>query len=533
MPDGAALPVASATPARIDAPMATDFDVALIGYGPVGATLANLLGLLGLRTVILEREASVFHQPRAASFDAEAMRVFQTVGLADAILPTVRAGRNIRHINADGKLLIRLTRPDTAGPEGWKGAYRFHQPTTEAILRKGVERFPRIDVRLRADAYALDESDDSVRVRYEDLNSGTLDAISARYVVGCDGARSTVRRFMGAGLQDLRSHERWIVLDMILDGAPETIRYAADEDGHYLDAVQYCDPARPTTYVPMAGNRHRWEFMLLPGDDSAAMSRPERVWQLLEFWNVGPDQARIERATVYTFHSALATRWRRGNLLLAGDAAHQTPPFLGQGLCSGIRDAMNLAWKLGAVVAGDAPASLLDSYESERSAHVRAFIELAVSLGEVIQATDPEKAAARDRELLSNPKLLEIVAPPLGPGLHGAAPPPAGTRAAQPRLGDGTLLDDVVGYRFALLATKAMLDRMPPSSGNRLARMNVALVAADGEAAAYLSRLGTQAIVLRPDRNILGVASTPAALDAVLRQVPNVNTAPVTEESMP
>lgn len=510
--------------------MAREFDVALVGYGPVGATLANLLGLLGVRTVILEREASVFHQPRAASFDAEAMRVFQTIGLADAILPTVRAGRNIRHINADGKLLIRLTRPDTAGPEGWKGAYRFHQPTTEALLREGVARFPHIDVRLRADAYAIDESDDGVRVRYEDLNSGTLGKIAARYVVGCDGARSTVRRFMGAGLQDLRSHERWIVLDMIVDGAAETIRYAADEDGHYLDAVQYCDPARPTTYVPMVGNRHRWEFMLLPGDDAAAMARPEQVWQLLKFWNVGPDRARIERATVYTFHSAVATQWRRDNLLLAGDAAHQTPPFLGQGLCSGIRDAMNLAWKLAAVTKGEAPAVLLDSYESERSAHVRAFIELAVSLGEVIQATDPEKAAARDRELLSNPKLLEIAAPPLGPGLHGAAPPPAGTRAAQPRLGNGTLLDDAVGYRFAVLATPAMLNRLPPPLAARIGRLNIATVAADGEASAYLSRLQTEAVVIRPDRVILGVAASPAELDAVVRLVPGGDAAAAARE---
>jgi len=513
----------------VERAMTQDFDVAIIGYGPVGATLANLLCLLDLRVVILEREHSVFHQPRAASFDAEAMRVFQTIGLADAILPTVRAGRNIRHINADGRLLIRLTRPDTAGAEGWKGAYRFHQPTTEAMLRKGVERFPRIDVRLRTDAYALDEIEGEVRVRYENLNSGVLDSVTARYVVGCDGARSTVRRFMGAGLQDLCSHERWIVLDMIVDGAPETIRYAADEDGNYLDAVQYCDPARPTTYVPMVGNRHRWEFMLLPGDDPATIAQPEQVWRLLKFWNVGPDRARIERATVYTFHSALATQWRRGNLLLAGDAAHQTPPFLGQGLCSGIRDAMNLAWKLGAVVAGDAPPSLLDSYESERAAHVRSFIELAVKLGEVIQATDPEKAKARDRELLANPKMLEIVAPPLGPGLHGEAPPPAGTRSAQPRLADGRMLDDAVGYRFALLATETMLDWLPRSLRDELARANVAIVAADGEAGAYLSRLKTEAIVIRPDRAILGVASTPAELATVMRLVPSPNMPALTE----
>jgi 3-(3-hydroxy-phenyl)propionate hydroxylase len=500
--------------------MDTEFDVALVGYGPVGAVLANLLGSLGLRVVVLEREASVFHQPRAASFDAEAMRVFQTIGLADEILPTVQAGRNIRHINADGRLLVKLRRPDQAGPEGWKGAYRFHQPTTEAMLRKGVGRFAGVDVRLRADTFALDERDDRVRVRYEDLGSGTLGSVTARYVVGCDGARSTVRRFMGVGLQDLRSHERWIVLDMIVEGSPERIRFAADEDGIFLDAVQFCDPARPTTYVPMVGKRHRWEFMLLPGDDPSAMTRPESVWRLLEPWNVGPDAAQIERAVVYTFHSAVATQWRRDRLLLAGDAAHQTPPFLGQGLCSGIRDAMNLAWKLAAVVAGDAPPELLDTYESERSDHVRSFIETAVKLGEVIQATDPEKARQRDLELLSSPRLFEIATPALGPGVHGDAPPPAGTRAAQPRLADGRLLDDHIGYRFAVLATPELLCALGRAASDELRQMGVAAIAASGEAADYLARLATQAVVIRPDRNILGVAATPAELAALVDRIP-------------
>jgi 3-(3-hydroxy-phenyl)propionate hydroxylase len=292
--------------------------------------------------------------------------------------------------------------------------------------------------------------------------------------------------------------------------------------------VQYCDPARPTTYIPMVGTRHRWEFMLLPGEDPAAIARPEKVWQLLKFWNVEPREARIERAVVYTFHSALATQWRRGNLLLAGDAAHQMPPFLGQGLCSGIRDANNLAWKLGMVIEGEAPSNLLASYESERSAHVRNFIELAVKLGEVIQAIDPEKARRRDLDFLANPRLLEIAVPPLGPGVHGNAPPPAGTRSAQPRLGTGMLLDEAVGYRFAVLANPAMLETLPPSLVEEMRALMVARIPADGEAIDYLSRLGAQAIVIRPDRNILGIAATPGELAALLRQVPHIHASAVT-----
>ncbi len=384
---------------------------------------------------MLEREPSVYHLPRAVSLDGEGMRLFQTIGLADVLLPRLNVSRHIRHVNAEGKLLLLIARGGT-GPEGWNNAYRFYQPELEAILRDGIKRYSCVDMRLRADVFALDERDSSVRVRYEDLGSGALGEVRARYVVGCDGARSTVRRFMGAALQDLRSHERWIVLDMILDQPPGGVPEATDETGRVVDAIQYCDPARPTTFIPMPGNRHRWEFMLMPRDEPATITRPERIYQLLAPWQVDPARSTIERAVVYTFHSALATRWRRERLLLAGDSAHQTPPFLGQGMCSGLRDVANLAWKLRDVIAGGAPESLLDSYESERMAHVRAYIELAVELGGVIQTTDAEKARRRDRELIANPTMLRPITPLLGPGLHGEAQPPAGTRAAQPRLGE-------------------------------------------------------------------------------------------------
>ncbi|MGB8488482.1 MAG: bifunctional 3-(3-hydroxy-phenyl)propionate/3-hydroxycinnamic acid hydroxylase, partial [Xanthobacteraceae bacterium] len=394
------------------------FDVAIIGCGPVGATLANLLGLCGLRTVVLEREPSIYHLPRAVSLDGEGMRLFQTMGLADRLLPRLNVSRNIRHVNAEGKLLLLIARSGV-GPEGWNNAYRFYQPELENILRDGLKRYSCVDVRLRADTFALDERDDSVRVRYENLASGALEEVFARYVVGCDGARSTVRRFMGAALQDLRSHERWIVLDMLLDQPPGGVPEAVDESGRVVDAIQYCDPARPTTFIPMPGKRHRWEFMLMPQDDPATVARPESIYQLLKPWRIDPARSTIERAVVYTFHSALATQWRRDRLLLAGDSAHQTPPFLGQGMCSGLRDAANLAWKLRDVVTGEAPESLLDAYESERMQHVRAYIELAVELGGIIQTTDAERARRRDHELIANPTMLRPITPLLGPGLHG------------------------------------------------------------------------------------------------------------------
>lgn len=498
---------------------AQEFDVAIIGYGPVGATLANLLGLCGLSAVVLEREQSVYHLPRAVSLDGEGMRLFQTLGLAEDLLPHVNVSRNIRHVNADGQLLLLIARGGT-GPEGWNHAYRFYQPELEAVLRNGVGRYPSIDVRLRTDVFALDERGDHVRIRYEDLASGKLDEVSARFVVGCDGARSTVRRFMGAALHDLRSHERWIVLDMILDEPPAGVPEAADESGRVIDAIQYCDPARPTTFVPMPGQRHRWEFMLMPQDDPATITRPEQIYELLKPWRIEPTRSKIERGVVYTFHSALATSWRRDRLLLAGDSAHQTPPFLGQGMCSGLRDAANLAWKLRDVIAGRASEQVLDTYETERMEHVRAYIELAVELGGIIQATDPEIARRRDAELIANPTMLRPITPRLGPGLHGDAPAPAGARAAQPRLGDGARLDDRVGYRFALLARPYLVDALPTAVADWVNQIDAVVVRADGETADYLTNLQADAVVIRPDRHILGIAANPVELQALLMQTP-------------
>ncbi len=496
-----------------------DYDVAIIGYGPVGAALANLLGLSGLKVAVLEREPSLYHMPRAVSLDGEGMRLLQTIGLAEKLLPKLNVSRNIRHVNTEGKLLVLIARGGI-GPDGWNNAYRFFQPELEGVLREGVARFAGVDVKLRSDVFALDEGDDHVQLRYENLGNGELSSLTARYVVGCDGARSTVRRFMGAALQDLRSHERWIVLDMVLDTPPAGVPEAADESGKIIDAIQYCDPARPTTFIPMPGKRHRWEFMLMPGDDPVKIVLSDTIYNLLKPWKIDPAKSQIERAVVYTFHSSLATSWRRGRLLLAGDSAHQMPPFLGQGMGSGLRDTINLAWKLRDVVQGRAVDTLLDSYETERMEHVRAYIELAVELGGVIQATDPEKARQRDIELLANPTMLKPLAPRLGPGLHGSAAAPAGTRAEQPRLANGERIDDRAGYRFAVLAAPDFAAALPPDTLAALNDLDAMVVAADGDSSGYLARLNARAIVIRPDRHNLGVASTAVELDLILAHVP-------------
>lgn len=492
--------------------MLRDFDVAIVGYGPVGATLANLLGQLGVRTVVLERESAAYHLPRAVHFDDEIMRVFQSIGLADQILPFTHVSPGMKFLNAKGALLIDWPRPGEVGAQGWYPSYRFHQPDLERILRQGVARHPGVTVKTRSDVYAIDEiSDGTASLRFEELDHGRLQHLSARYVVGCDGARSLVRRLMGASLEDLKSHERWLIVDVLL-------KRPRDDLGDH--SIQFCDPAAPGTYVRGVGPRRRWELMLRPDEDATAATAPENVWRRLRRW-ITTDDAELERATVYTFHSVVAEGWRRGPLLLAGDAAHQTPPFLGQGMCAGIRDAANLAWKLARVVQGASDERLLDSYEVERAPHVREYIELAVRLGGIIQTTDPAVAAKRDAEMATHPIKLESIKPRLGPGLHQGRGEPAGRISAQPRLANGHRLDAEVGLRFAALLRPAFYRSLPESLLLELRRRDVAIVADEGvEPKIWLDTLDAQGVLIRPDRYVLGVIRDRDDVHALARGLP-------------
>ena len=356
-------------------------DVALIGCGPVGAMLANLLGLCGVSVCVLDRAEAVYPLPRAIHFDDEVMRVLQGAGIADAIGPRLLASPGMKFVDAQGRLLIDWSRPAVIGPQGWFPSYRFHQPELEGAMRTGLERFAHVTLRSGCAAVELEPRPGSIVVRTQPVH-GAPGVVEARYVVGCDGAGSFVRRMMGVGLDDLGFNERWLVVDTILR------RPRPDLGDH---SVQYCNPQRPATYVRGTGDRRRWELAVLPGEDEAMLTQPEQLRRLLAPW-VQEGDVTVERAVLYTFGSALAPTWRRGRLLIAGDAAHLTPPFLGQGMCAGIRDAANLAWKLAAVLQGRAGEDLLDSYGAERAPHVREYIELAIRIGGLINATAMEAA---------------------------------------------------------------------------------------------------------------------------------------------
>lgn len=456
-------------------------DVAILGYGPVGALLANLLGQAGLAVGVFEREREIYALPRAVHFDGEVMRIFQSVGLANRIAAAARtSSKGMHFVNADGRTLLIRRGIDGPGPHGWAGNWYFHQPELEKILRDGVARFANVDVQLGREIESVDQ-------------------LEARYVVGCDGARSLVRQAIGSTRLDLGLHQPWLVVDLLCDPASPRVRALPEY------TVQLCDPARPMTVVNVGGPngtlRRRWEIMLMPGDDPARLTDPDIFWPMLARW-VGPDDATLERSAVYTFHSVVQQGWRKGRLMLAGDSCHQTPPFLGQGMCAGMRDASNLAWKLDDVLRGRADDSLLDTYERERRPHAQAFIELAVKLGGILQETDAAKASARDKRFAAGAEMFDFPQPHLG-----GTEPPVGTIFPQPRLADGRLMDEAIGQRFAVVGDREILEGL---------QTRAALL--PDVAPEWLERYATRAAILRPDRYVFALAADRAALDIQLRR---------------
>lgn len=486
---------------NVDTQEVEAFDIAIIGYGPVGASLAHLLGLQGLKTLVLEREAAAYHLPRAVHFDDEVMRVFQTIGIANKLLPKLRLNIGMRFVDAESRLLLDWPRPQKLTAQGWNASYRVHQPDLEDTLRCSMEKRASVTVRTRCEAFLVDERTDHVALRYEDMSCGKVRHARAKYVVGCDGARSLVRRFIESAMEDYGFHERWLVVDVLL-------KHHKPELGDH--SVQYCDPARPATYVRGPGNRRRWEITVLPEEDSTTISSRESVWSLLSKW-LRPDEAELERASVYTFHSLIAERWRLGRLLLAGDAAHQTPPFMGQGMCAGIRDAANLAWKLSLAVSG---VDVLDTYQSERYSNVRAYITTAVRLGRLINAADSK--AALDAALLQadGSARMESLSVPLGPGL--GVGPSTGQLFGQPSLDDERRLDDMVGYN-PVLVTDGSLARTVKVGPE------LAVITSDesSDLRTYLNRLGVRAALVRPDRYVFGVANDANELRALTAAYPS------------
>ena len=465
-------------------------DVAVIGLGPVGALITNLLAHSGLTVVALDREPDIMQVPRGVGIDGEIMRAMQSLGLAHELEPFLKVFRGAQYLDAEGAVVATRPPANPEGEQGWPDRYNVHQPEFEAVLRTAMRKDPRVTELVQHEVTDVTNTTTGVQVTATDLRDGSPVVVSARYAVGSDGGRSITRRAIGATYEDYGLNQPWIVADFVV---------TEDADVPPIN-THYADPVSPAIYIHVVRDIRRFEFRARPDEDLEAAIAPENIWQRVSRW-ISPADATLVRGAVYTHRSLVVDAWRQGNILLAGDAAHQTPPFLGQGLCTGVRDAMSLAWRLRDVLHRGAPDTLLDSYGTERSAHARHFITTATELGS--QLTKPTKEAIDSLNSRIG-REGRGTTPRLGPGLFDDANG-GGYRAPQPRTAEGRLLDDVVGYEFALLLDAEAAGGLTADERARIESGPLRLVVADGPGAAWLSDQQTLAAIVRPDRYLYGV----------------------------
>jgi 2-polyprenyl-6-methoxyphenol hydroxylase-like FAD-dependent oxidoreductase len=515
---------------------APDFDVAIVGYGPVGQTAAILLGRLGHSVAVFERWPSLYPRPRAVHYDDEVARIFQRIGIAGELEAITEPATTYEWQNAEGRTLLLIDRT-MPGRSGWPAATMFCQPQLEQLLDRTAKAVACVEVH---QGWEVDDVTDTGAHALLALRRGAGDGqrwvptgeqreVCARYVIGCDGANSLVRERMGTPVEDLGFAYDWLIADTI----PRDPRLLAGVN------LQRCDPRRPTTLVSGGPGRRRWEWMLLPGETHEQAEDPAFVWELLARSGIGEEDVALERHAVYTFRARWAERWHEGRLLLAGDAAHLMPPFAGQGMCSGIRDALTLAWHLDLVLRGQASESTLDAYTSERRGHLEHAIAMSVELGKVICIADEEQAAARDRALLSaaaqpGARPIEPPTPDLGPGVvdRGAPADRAGAAGSLFPQGDVVLaahtglLEVALDGGFVLYALDAdpaaLLDERTRAY---LAALGCALVKIDAAVDRrrvyhdWFSAHDCTAALVRPDFYVFGTASTAAQTRALVRRL--------------
>lgn len=457
-------------------------DVLVAGGGPTGITLAILLAQRGVRVIVAEKEADIYPLPRAAHIDHECMRILQEAGAADEVMETSRRAGRYDFLNAKGRVLMRFEGADQIGPGGWPGANMIHQPSVERALRRSLRSLPAAQLHHRWQLGSFSDNGNGVTAHIA-TPEGPV-SVRARFLVGADGARSPVRDAAGIAFDDLAFEEPWLVVDVLVDD-PARLPEAN---------LQVCNPARPTTCVLMGAGRHRWEFMIKPGETADEVSTDAFVAKLLEPWNVS-GAVRIERKAVYTFRARIANRWRKGRVLLAGDAAHQTPPFAGQGMCSGLRDAANLSWKLAAIIQEGAGEELLDTYQPERAPNLRATIDMAITMGRMVCTTSRRAAFVRDLKIGLGRMLGKLPTgpaayPPIDRGVILGTTRGAGSYFAQPLAEDGSRLDDVLGAGSWLLSRRLLAGEALKPFGSEIGQ--------------WLDAHHADAVLVRPDRYVFG-----------------------------
>ena len=487
--------------------------VVIVGAGPTGVCAATLLAQYGVEALVLDRWHDVYPQPRAVHLDDEIYRIVAVLGIAAEFAAISRPALGLRLLDRRHRVLAEFHRDSARSVNGFPQSNMFDQPEFEALLRVNLARYPSVELRGDAEVTALTEiPGGGVRVTFTDRRDGRTHTVDAGYVLGCDGANSVVRGQIGSTTRDLKFEQRWLVVDV-----------ATDADLHQWEGVhQVCDPARAGTYMRIGETRYRWEFRLLAGEIAADFRTLAALRFLIEPWTAGVSDDRLDllRVAEYTFRAQIADRWRRGNVFLLGDAAHLTPPFVGQGMGAGLRDAMNLAWKLAGVLNRTLTPDLLDTYERERKPHARQMIRLALGIGRAMTAGGEFGNLAR-RVLVPRLRLIpgmrHRVLDSATPALHRSALVVhrgriahrlAGTLCPNPVMPDGRRLDDWLTTGFTLVTAE------PLTAGNQASGVRVVVAPPDSELARWLGRGCARAAIVRPDRTVMCAGRDAAALCA-------------------
>jgi 3-(3-hydroxy-phenyl)propionate hydroxylase len=493
-------------------------DVAIVGYGPVGVTAANFLGMLGVSAVAIERDPLPYARARAISTDEEVLRIWQAVGLAERLKQDMLGERPIDFVDARGRSFLSFE-PKSRGNAHPPQMF-IYQPALEEVLREGVRRFENVEVLLEHELRSFSQDDEGVDLALEDLRDGSSVAVRATYLLACDGGSSPARTQLGIGFEGRTYEDPWLVIDT-----------KVKREWPEVDRLRFhCDPDRPAVDCPTPLGHHRWEFPVLPAEDREQLKSEQSVWRLLGRHGIGPDHVELLRRVVYVHHVRFAERWRAGRVFLMGDAAHVMPPWIGQGMAAGVRDAGNLCWKLAAVIEGRAAPKLLDSYEVERQPHVRAITEKAIFFGKVITERRRRRATIRNlawRTAMRVPRVASyfrrgdwfprsrydagfLADQPGVDGVGDMIPQPFVSTAD----GDHVRLDDALGHGWALLARPgargltADVREQWVGLGARL------FVDRDGVLGPWMERRQVDALVLRPDRFVYAAGRADARLPA-------------------
>ena len=479
--------------------------VVIVGGGPTGITAATLLAQYGVDTMVLERWSQVYPQPRAVHLDDEVYRILARLGVADEFGVISRPARGLRLVTRDLTVLAEFNRDSAVTPNGFPAANMFDQPALEELLRRNLKRYP--CARLRPDTEVLGITtavSERPRLQVRDRTSGHESVVTADYVLGCDGANSVVRDAIGSTMRDLKFDQRWLVVDV------ETTVDLRQWDGVH----QVCDEQRAATYMRIGDARYRWEFALLDNESADDFASLAALRPLIAPWtrHVGDAELTIMRVAEYTFRAQIADRWRSGPIFLLGDAAHLTPPFIGQGMGAGLRDAMNLAWKIAGVCRGELSADILDSYQQERKPHAGQMIALALRIGRAMTAGGRFGSAVR-RLVLPKLRLVPGVRTRITnsetPALRRSrmVKPTVTTRGVvgrlcpNDRLHNGCRIDQELGSGFGVVTAAPLTPQQQRTVDERGA--HTVTVSPGSALFDWLRDRHVTAVVVRPDRTVM------------------------------